>query len=133
MCLVTKNIYSVGEPSIVYETKGGVIAFYPESKGFLAVCECGGHEGKMLCRRWRSCEESKRNKHAGRPLGELRLWLETGENHGDREAHMADKCLAWELRVERRAELGNDPVGQELLTKERPKKTNEGDEPIGLG
>ena len=103
---------------------------------FQATCGNPAHQGD-LCRLTRTSAPSARGGQRagpqGRPLGLLAAWLAAAPTAATAEDHKAAVAfLDIEERRSAREELMKLPSGRSLAELERPQRTGESPEPLGM-
>ena len=102
---------------IVVEFDGGWIGYYPESRGFLAVCRAHS-QGDRWCYVFKP-SEGGRALARGRPLGTQLCWLKNHYGHCSCEAHMGEKRAQRKMRLDEREGMMEREEGRALQGNER--------------
>jgi len=113
---------------------GGLLAYFPASQNFVAMClqdDHGNDNERASCRRVRTAVPG-RARGQGRPIGFLLAWL-ADSSHASRDSHVAHRGrypLA-QRRELRQAFINrsSDPQIAGLLSRERPLRPGEPEEP----
>jgi len=118
------------DSNIRLEVQGGCITWYfRKPTVFVAVCLDWRHKCSEGCRKHRVLIGNRSREEQGRPLGYLVAWLGMGRDTTSAFVHKSD-FPTLEQRQAARALLLATRAGRPLLAKERPRREDEGEEPI---
>ena len=129
-----------GTADVAVKVTGGIIRWYSNKQIFTA--DCTNHDGCVKTRTsiqakamTTSANPSANTAAKGRPVGYLSAWLASGCHHActDKATHWTPLHEpTWQQRDEARAAVAALPDGEQLLSKERPRRAGEDSEPAGM-